>query len=563
MSLPDQENIEFQRVRRNLTALIDFSKHINASLDIDFTLNNLLLSCFGKFLTSRGMVVLLRDQKMQIVASKGIPKDILDKFPPEITPESPDISSQVECFCSASRLLCQPILIGNQPIGYILLGEKFNKQPYTEEEIDFLKVILNIAATAIQNSMMIADLKNLNRRLDSKVNRLNSLFELSKEFGILTEEERIGKLLSYSLLGHFLNSHYAVIYFSDGKLRVLHSTIPKKVIQENFQLNAFIHFSEPLVGNELALVFPLLAELHFEVAVPMVHQKETKGMLLLGPKLDKSIYNTEDIEFITSFVSLAVISLENRRLFREALEKQRLEEELQIAQQIQKNLLPKEIPVYPGFEFAALTIPSKHVGGDYYDIIKLNEEKLCFAIADVSGKGVPASLLMANLQAFLKSICKKEEPIGQATALINDLVAENTSDGRFITFFWSYLDILNKKLTYVNAGHNPPLLFRNNSLTYLDKGGIILGVMRTLVPYSVDEVELQSGDCILMFTDGVTEAKNTDDNEYSDERLEKFFINHSSISARDLVRAILQDLQLFTAGAAQSDDITILVIKVL
>ncbi|MBI2418953.1 MAG: SpoIIE family protein phosphatase, partial [Ignavibacteriales bacterium] len=211
------------------------------------------------------------------------------------------------------------------------------------------------------------------------------------------------------------------------------------------------------------------------LAVPLVLQKETKGLLLLGGKLDRTPYTNEDIEFISSIAGLAVVSLENRRLFRDALEKQKMEEELEIAKGIQRNLLPKEIPQLEGYDIAAFTVPSKHVGGDYYDMIWLNEKEINFSIADVSGKGVPASLLMASLQAFLKSVCKQGFAIDTATNLINDLVVENTSDGRFITFFWGTLNPETRMFTYVNAGHNPPLLIRDSKIQYLDKGGIILG----------------------------------------------------------------------------------------
>ena len=169
-----------------------------------------------------------------------------------------------------------------------------------------------------------------------------------------------------------------------------------------------------------------------------------------------------------------------------------MEEELEIAREIQLNLLPSSIPKFNSFDIAGDNISSKQVGGDYYDIIKLDENNFYIAIADVSGKGVPAALLMANIQAFLKIICKQGMKIDEATGLINDLITENTSDGRFITFFWGIFDELNKNLTYVNAGHNPPLLIRDGKIIKLDKGGIILGVMKTFMSlYSLEEINFR------------------------------------------------------------------------
>ena len=228
----------------------------------------------------------------------------------------------------------------------------------------------------------------------------------------------------------------------------------------------------------------------FRSIVPMQLRGVTKGLLLLGSRINKLSYTRPDIEFINSVGSLAIISLENKRLFKEALEKQKMEEELELAKEIQKNLLPKSMPQLSDLEFDASTISSRQIGGDYYDLIKIDDENYIGAIADVSGKGVPASLLMANLQAFLKSISRLDLSIEQATELINDLVSENTSDGRFITFFWFKLDIGNKMFTYVNAGHNPPLLIRDNKIRYLDKGGILLGVMKTKFHYVSETITL-------------------------------------------------------------------------
>jgi sigma-B regulation protein RsbU (phosphoserine phosphatase) len=260
--------------------------------------------------------------------------------------------------------------------------------------------------------------------------------------------------------------------------------------------------------------------------------------------------------------SLSIVSIENRRLFKEALEKQRMEEELEIARDIQKNLLPRKLPRYSNFDLAALNLSSRQVGGDYYDIIPLGDDNFCVAIADVSGKGVPAALLMANLQAFLKIICKHGMQLDEATALINDLITENTSDGKFITFFWGILDNESRTLQYINAGHNPPLLIRNGKIRKLETGGIILGVLKTFTPYQSEIIHLQKDDVLILFTDGITEAKNTSDDEFSDEKLEELSLLYSEKPAEEIVFAIRREVQNFSMGAIQSDDITLLVLKV-
>jgi sigma-B regulation protein RsbU (phosphoserine phosphatase) len=239
-----------------------------------------------------------------------------------------------------------------------------------------------------------------------------------------------------------------------------------------------------------------------------------------------------------------------------------LEEELEFAREIQQNLLPSQIPETSNFDIAAINLPSKQVGGDYFDIIKVDEGKYIIAIADVSGKGIPASLLMANMQAFLQVISKQKIDIATATGLINDLITSNTSDGRFITFFWALLDDNEKKLTYVNAGHNPPILIRDNQIIRLSEGGIILGVMKTIMPYNSNSIQLQSGDKIIMFTDGVSEAMNPYSEEFSENRLEQLALTTSNYPSGETLQKIKTEIEQFAQGAPQSDDLTMMIIRV-
>jgi len=216
----------------------------------------------------------------------------------------------------------------------------------------------------------------------------------------------------------------------------------------------------------------------------------------------------------------------------------------------------------PQLSISSVFIPAFEVGGDYYDFFRFEDDRIGFVIADVSGKGVGAALLMANLQAFIKTTCKHGMRLDEATAIINDLISENITDGKFITFFWGLLDGNAKTITYVNAGHNYPLLIRNGKITKLEKGGMILGVMKTMIPYSVETIRLQSNDVIVLYTDGISEAMNDRGEEFSEERLEKLAVLSAQNSAHDILIKIQKEVQYFAAGTAQSDDLTLLVLKV-
>ncbi len=170
-----------------------------------------------------------------------------------------------------------------------------------------------------------------------------------------------------------------------------------------------------------------LEQLGIEAIVPMQVQNESKGVIGLGRKMSGEEYRKGDLEFLYSLGNLAIISLENARLFQEALEKQRLEDELLIAREIQRNLLPTHLPEIKGFAICAVNIPSKQVGGDYYDIVSLSDSKVVLAIADVSGKGTPASLLMANLQASIRALVPFDLPLAELTRRVNELIVETNS----------------------------------------------------------------------------------------------------------------------------------------
>jgi phosphoserine phosphatase RsbU/P len=556
-------DVETVKVKRNLTALVEFSRVINSSLDLQFILNNILFTCMGKFFATKGLIGLNIEGRILIRSSKGINEKMLDTFPELTATDDFDSHNPFNEFLKANKLgAFERISSSNDIVGIICLGEKLNKALYSEDDLEFLRTIINISASAIQNSIVLYELKRVNRVLDNRIHRLNSLFELSKEFGLISEKSRATKLLVYSIIGQLLISKYAIVLSDGANKQILESKFPEADLLDAISDVKISEIESPVNKPDIITSYNGLNELNVDLIVPMQLHGETKGLILLGKRVNQSEYTESDIEFIYSVGSLAIISLENRRLFNEALEKQKMEEELEIARDIQTNLLPHTIPQYKRFDIAAFNMPSKQVGGDFYDIIPLGDSSFCIAIADVSGKGVPAALLTANLQAFLKIICKHGMSLSEATELINDLVTDNTMDGKFITFFWGVLDENDLTFNYVNAGHNPPLLIRNKKIIKLDKGGIILGVMKTFSPYESPTISLEKDDIIVLFTDGITEAMDKNGNEFSDERLEELILKSSDLTVSEIIENIKKSVNEFAAGTIQSDDITLLVVKV-
>ncbi len=548
---------------RDLSALVDFSNSVNSSLQLDFILNNLLLTVFAKLQVTKGIIA-LADEKgnLKPAYSKGLKEKSVEEFP-ELNFSELNNNKRFKDFLLKNGLAHYELISTSaKKLGLIIIGTKITKENFSVEDKNFLKTLTNISSTAIENTLTLEELKKVNLNLDAKINQLSSLFDLSKEFSGILEEERVSKLLVFSVIAQMLVSQFAVIVKENERSKILEANVKKETLQNLLLSSNLFEFNQILKEKELEEKAPDIFRAGFVIAVPMTIKNEVRGFILLGKRLTGKPFSHSDLEYISSVASLAIISIENSRLFKEALEKQKLEKDLELARTIQQNLLPKKLPDFKKIEIAAYNKTAKQVGGDYYDVIKLDEKRLLFAIADVSGKGVQAALLMANLQAFLKAIIKQNIPLVEASNLINDLVSENTSMGSFITFFWGVLNTEELTFTYVNAGHNPPLLIRDGNIIKLKTGGMILGVMSTVVDYEFETIQLKANDVIVMFTDGITEAMDTEKNEYTDERLEKLILENSNVSAKELLNKIIDDVNEHTWEAEQSDDITCCVVKV-
>jgi sigma-B regulation protein RsbU (phosphoserine phosphatase) len=236
------------------------------------------------------------------------------------------------------------------------------------------------------------------------------------------------------------------------------------------------------------------------------------------------------------------------------------EEELQRAREIQESLLPKEIPQLAGFEVASAWQPARAVGGDYFDVLKLGENRLAICIADVSGKGVPAALLMANVQASLRASVRDLDSPARVCSIINGMLCNNIGADRFVTFFCGVLDAGTRSFRYCNAGHPYPILVSSGAVRTLDQGGAVLGVFPAWT-YQNSSVDLSSGDRLLLFTDGITEAEGPQGEEFGMEKVAAFAKAHAANSAARMNQQLLAQVTEF-CGAHFLDDATLLVLAV-
>jgi sigma-B regulation protein RsbU (phosphoserine phosphatase) len=238
----------------------------------------------------------------------------------------------------------------------------------------------------------------------------------------------------------------------------------------------------------------------------------------------------------------------------------RLRQELGDAEEIQRALLPRRLPAIEGFEIAVAWEPARAVSGDYFDVIKFNEQRTGICIADVAGKGMPAALLMSNVQAALKSLATETFVPGELFNRVNSVVCENILPNRFISCFYGLIDTTNKSLIYANAGHYAPIVVRDGSCIRLNDSGPVLGVFPK-ADYRQTEVQLQANDCLVLFTDGVTEARSPGGEEFGEDRLQQLLVSCSTLRADEVRARIMAAVTEFSEGNFD-DDVTLMVLKV-
>ena len=565
---------ELDRRHIELLALFEISQTLSSSLNLKSILDNMLLVPMGRMMISRGLV-LLQDQphEFKVKNIKGLPYSLLDKlihitaFPdrPIFISETGKNEDWVSFLSDFNIELILPLISKHEQRGFIGYGKKLNNQPFTDEEIEFLASLTNIAVQSIENAMVFEQLNAVNRELDKKIQELNTLFEIGKEFNHIFSEEGILRQLSYSLMGQMLINQFFIALKTDNAMKIVYkkgSHFTSENLSKCMQYcDKMTDIFQPVSLHENEK-FDFLYEIGVRAIVPMNIQNESGGYIFLGEKLDKSDFTPNNLNFLTTLGNMTMISIENARLFKETLIKQTLEEELNLAKTIQQKLLPSEMPEIPGYDIHGFNIASKQVGGDYFDIIRINKNEYLLTIADVSGKGMPASLLMSNLQAGLKTLSFEKNTLAEMTVKLNNLIHSNTSIEKYITFFILKLDIATGKIEYVNAGHNPPILFSlDNKCRKLEAGGIILGMMKD-VKFETGYDIIQKGECITMFTDGVTEAMDEENNEFSENGVIDYFQKFYRIrSSEKLNTGLLETLKSFCGDPTKSDDVTLLTLK--
>jgi sigma-B regulation protein RsbU (phosphoserine phosphatase) len=306
--------------------------------------------------------------------------------------------------------------------------------------------------------------------------------------------------------------------------------------------------------------YPIRAQTMSQVSIPLERQDELMGVLSL--ESDEIGYFTfHSIELLNLFANQAVVALYNAKQYKISLTKKHLEHELVNAAKVQKVLLPQRPPVYKNLSISFSHIPSKLVSGDLFDLAAIDGHTLGLVVGDVSGKGAGAAIMMSLVLAGFRAYKKSRLAVCEVVARLNNLLEESVSDGRYATLFYALISTKKKQITFTNAGHNPPYLFRaNGEIEELTDGGIILGYLANQI-FKQKTISFSKGDILLTYTDGITEALSLDDKEFGEERLKHVVIENSNLSCHDLKNKILREVDNHTKSELISDDRTLVIVK--
>ncbi len=420
----------------------------------------------------------------------------------------------------------------------ILLGQKLDVSEFNDFDKITLQILLQIFNSAHKSYLNQKKVKSLIFDLNEKVFQLNHLIDTGIELSRYEKRSILYELALERILSLTNASSGLIKIKNNDDTEQIYLFPPSLNLEELEKSKLKINTSFELMGNSYQFI---------------LSGKETRKGLTSFNDLDQLLF-----EAVTKQVAAAI---ENKFLHQQSIEKELIEQEINVAASIQRRIIPEKLSKIEGYEIAGINISSKEVGGDYYDCINLPNGKVALVIADVTGKGISAALLVNTLNASLYSYLEFNLPLTEMTERLNKLIYRSSPSDKFITFFIAVLDPISGELDMVNAGHNPILILRaNGELEQIDAGGIGLGMLDLGLPFTGQKLKLEKNDRLFLYTDGIPEAMNENEEEYSDERMIEFLKSNSHKSAEEFISELVDDVKKHVGTAHQSDDITSLIL---
>ncbi len=401
-----------------------------------------------------------------------------------------------------------------------------------------------------------SDVSALKELLQVKYSQLNALLEATKAINDNVSSEGLYQIYKITLHQQISVNEIALFMFDQAWKRVVWERQ-----DQDFYIPIQSHFDKYHTAKELTeeeqVVFG-----GFKYIIPVYHKQQPLALALLGEiSEDNSHQKSELIEFSQIFTNIITVAVENKRLFKKEVEKKQFDKELDLASKVQGMLIPKKLPKNNMYEFAGLYLPYKGIGGDYYDVIHINKDEFVFCIGDISGKGVAAALVMANLQAYLNATLglgfKKEKLIEK----LNQKIYSITNGENFITLFIAKYNIITRELEYLNAGHVPPFLIHEDEVEMLETGSTLLGIFEELPKIEFGKIIIKPNTTVITFTDGLTEMENEQEEQFGTERLLQFSKNNYRLSPEIFNKILYDFVSKFKGNVLFNDDISVLTAK--
>jgi sigma-B regulation protein RsbU (phosphoserine phosphatase) len=468
---------------------------------------------------------------------------------------------------SIESLINAPLLRRGKFIGVVSAVNKLGGKKLDQANLEIFLSLADQIAIAVDNSYLY-------RKAKKETLEKETLLEVEKSLSSSLDLDEVLELILDSLLKVVKYDAAAIFLIDKRKQQIEH--IKARGFDPALEPDLQLKMGQGLAGwaaqTQKSLIVPNVkedpryiearVETQSGMVVPIISNERIIGVFSTESN-ELNAYDEDDLELLDAFASLAAISIERARQHQEILEKRKLEEELSIARGIQNTFLPIKHPKMPGFDISGINIPSEKVGGDYYDFISIIENQVGIAIGDVSGKGIPAALIMASFRASLIAEIRNNYAIRSIMFKVNNLLFESTESDTYVTAVYGVLDTKNRIFTFTNAGHNAPIFRRaDGRMEYLLEGGMALGTFENS-KYEERPLSLGAGDLIVLYTDGVTEAKNETEEEFGTKRLKQVINDSCRLRASEIQNNIYQAVKDFTGNLPQADDLTMIVIKVL
>ena len=403
--------------------------------------------------------------------------------------------------------------------------------------------------------IILETLKIANSALKLKNLKLNSLLEITNAINNNFSRGQLLKIFEF-VLRNQLNIGRLLFYTKDDEWEesIAHGLLPNVTLPNlDNDLLAILEVQEVVKDGQKYFE-------QFDVIIPILHKNEPLAYLLAGDINEDLIENTKTrhIPFIQTLANIITVSIENKRLFKENLHQAGMKREMELASEMQNMLFPSKLPHNKHVEMAAYHKPHQDVGGDYYDFIQLSDNEIAFCMADVSGKGVSAALLMSNFQANLRALFNHETSLTDLVQELNTKVMNSAMGEKFITIFIAKYNFVTRVLQYVNAGQNPPILVSNDTTSSLSTGCPGLGMLDELPSIREGIVILEPGSLITCYTDGVTELENVREREFGENKLELILLDNQHNPVREVNENIVELLRSHKGQMPYIDDIALL-----